>query len=366
MIAIVVAADGSMPTFVASPRSHPSANAPPHSRGGVRPSWAGRPPTSSADVGPGAPDGTVALVGAGDIASCGVTADSQTARLVESIPNAIVFTAGDNVYQSGTTWQYLQCYGPTWGAFLANTHPAFGNHDLATNGGAPYFAYFGPSSGTPGQGWYSFQAGTWNVIVLNGNCTVVGCRRGSPQLTWLQADLAAHPGVCTLAIWHQPRFTSGIHGNDRRLVPFWQALYSAGADVVINGHDHDYERFVPQTPFGVADPVRGIREFVVGTGGRSLRRFPGRPVANSMVRNASTYGVLRLDLSPGSYTWRFLGVPGSTFSDSGAGVCHRPRPTVRRAATGGRRRGELHQRREPAKHRREAGLVWRSTRWSRP
>ena len=266
--------------------------------------------------------GTVTLVGAGDIAGCGSTADSRTAELVSSMPDAIVFTAGDDAYERGSARQFQLCYGPTWGAFLARTHPVIGNHEMKTDDGAPYFAYFGATAGTPGQGWYSFRAGTWHVIVLNGNCTVVGCGRGSPQLHWLEADLAAHPGGCTVAIWHQPRFTSGVHHSDARLVPFWDALYHAGAEVVINGHDHDYERFAMQTPLGTADRARGIREFVVGTGGRELRRFPGPPIRNSRVRDASTFGVLRLVLAPGTYQWQFVGVPGSTFTDSGHGVCH--------------------------------------------
>jgi len=271
--------------------------------------------------GPASPD-TVTLVGAGDIAGCGSTADSQTAGLISSMPDAIVFTAGDDAYERGSARQFQICYGQTWGAFLARTHPVIGNHEMKTDRGAPYFAYFGATAGTPGQGWYSFRAGTWHVIVLNGNCTVVGCGRGSPQLHWLEADLAAHPGGCTVAIWHQPRFTSGVHHSDARLVPFWDALYHAGAEVVINGHDHDYERFAMQTPLGMGDRARGIREFVVGTGGRELRRFPGHPIRNSRVRNAATFGVLRLVLAPGRYRWQFVGVPGSTFTDAGQGVCH--------------------------------------------
>jgi 3',5'-cyclic AMP phosphodiesterase CpdA len=160
------------------------------------------------------------------------------------------------------------------------------------------------------------------VIVLNSNCDFVGCDEGSPQLAWLKADLAAHPAECTLAIWHHPRFSSGVaHGDDVMTGAFWQVLYDAGADLIINGHDHDYERFAPQAPNGTADPVRGIREFVVGTGGRGLRRF-GAPRPNSEVRNASAYGVLKLKLAPGGYTWQFIGVFGSSFGDDGSASCH--------------------------------------------
>jgi hypothetical protein len=151
---------------------------------------------------------------------------------------------------------------------------------------------------------------------------VGGCAEGSRQLDWLIADLAAHPVACTLAIWHHPRFSSGAHGNDLQTSPFWRVLYDAGADLIVNGHDHDYERFAPQTPIGVSDPGRGIREIVVGTGGESLRLFKPVAVLNSEIRNASTYGVLRLDLAPGSYAWQFIGVSARSFSDNGSASCH--------------------------------------------
>jgi hypothetical protein len=268
------------------------------------------------------PDGkTAVLVGAGDIANCHSIHDEETAKLVAAVPG-IVFTAGDNAYPRGTAAQLKNCYGASWGRFRNRTRPAPGNHDAATDDGAPYFAYFGAAAGTALDGWYSYEAGTWHVIVLNSNCLVVGgCAEGSRQLAWLTADLAAHPVACTLAIWHHPRFTSGLHGNDPMTGAFWRVLYEAGADVIINGHDHDYERFAPQTPTGVADPNRGIREFIVGTGGESLRLFKPA-VANSEVRNSSTFGVLRLDLSPGSYAWQFIAVTGRSFSDNGTAACH--------------------------------------------
>jgi hypothetical protein len=270
----------------------------------------------------GRPSGQVAvLVGAGDIASCRSTHDEQTASLVDAVPG-IVFTAGDNAYPSGTAAQFEQCYGPSWGRFRDRTRPAIGNHDALTDAGAPYFNYFGAAAGPAGQGWYSYEAGTWHVIVLNSNCqSIGGCVAGSPQLDWLTADLAAHPAACTLAIWHHPRFSSGEHGNDPQSGAFWQVLYDAGADLIVNGHDHDYERFAPQTPTGVADPGRGIREIVVGTGGESLRLF-NVPKPNSEVRNSSSYGVLRLDLAPGSYAWHFMAIPGRSFSDNGSSACH--------------------------------------------
>ncbi len=294
----------------------------------TRPS-ASRPSSSTApnasgppSGGPSPSDSIAVLVGAGDIASCDSHFDTATARLIEGIPGT-VFTAGDNAYEAGSASEYQKCYDPTWGRFRDRTRPSIGNHDAITNDGGAYFAYFGAAAGESPDGWYSYQAGAWHVIVLNANCPGIGgCGPGSRQLAWLQADLAAHPGGCTLAIWHQPRFSSGEHGNDTHPGPFWTALYNAGAELVVNGHDHDYERFAPQTPSGTLDPTRGIREIVVGTGGKSVRIFRPTIVPNSEVRNSRTYGVLELDLMPGQYTWRFIPIAGQTFTDSGSGVCH--------------------------------------------
>jgi acid phosphatase type 7 len=263
---------------------------------------------------------TGTLVGAGDIAMCDSTGDSATAALIAQIPGA-VFAAGDDAYPDGTPAQFHECYAPTWGLFRDRTMPAPGNHDFVTPGGAGYFGYFGRAAGTAGEGWYSKDFGGWHIVVLNSNCGIVGCGPGSAQLTWLQEDLAAHPAACTLAIWHHPRFSSGHHGDDLSVTPFWDVLEQAGADLVINGHDHDYERFGPQDPNGTAEPGRGIREFVVGTGGATLRPFgPTKP--NSEVRDAGTYGVLVLSLHPDSYEWRFVPIAGETFTDAGSGTCH--------------------------------------------
>jgi hypothetical protein len=278
-------------------------------------------PTSSTGAAAQPIGPTAVLLGAGDIAACGSIHDEETAALIESIPG-IVFTTGDNAYLRGSAAEFRKCYDPSWGEFRWRTRPAIGNHDVLTDDGAPYFAYFGTAAGTAPDGWYSYEAGTWHVIVLNSNCNKIGgCGNGSPQLTWLEADLAAHPAVCTLAIWHHPRFTSGEHGDDPITNPFWQVLYEAHAELILNGHDHDYERFAPQTPSGDADPVNGIREFVVGTGGKSLRLF-NPAVANSEVRAATSYGILRLDLAPGSYAWHFLTTSERAFSDNGSASCH--------------------------------------------
>jgi 3',5'-cyclic AMP phosphodiesterase CpdA len=275
------------------------------------------PPATASPSGP-----TAVLVGAGDIADCRSKHDEETADVLATIPG-IVFTAGDNAYERGSAAEYRRCYEPSWGRFRYRTRPVIGNHDVLTDGGRPYFGYFGPVAGDPIEGWYSFEAETWHVVVLNSNCEFVGgCDEGSRQLAWLKADLAAHPTLCTIAIWHHPRFSSGAeHGDDLVVSDFWQVLYDAGAELIVNGHDHDYERFAPQAPNGVADPDRGIREIVVGTGGKSLRAF-GSVDPNSEVRNASSYGVLKLNLAPGSYRWQFLGVLGSTFGDNGSGACH--------------------------------------------
>lgn len=260
------------------------------------------------------------LVGAGDIATCGGSGDSATAAVIRGVAGT-VFTAGDDAYPSGTSAQFANCYGPTWGVFKGRTRPAPGNHDYVTAGAAAYFAYFGSRAGNPRYGFYAYDLGTWRVYVLNSNCWAVGgCGVGSPQERWLRADLALRPHACVLAYWHHPLFSSGLHGNQAAVRPLWDDLYAAGAELVINGHDHDYERFAPQSPAGVATS-RGIREFVVGTGGVGHYQF-GSVRANSQVRNATAFGVLRLTLHATGYDWRFLPAAGATFSDAGQGSCH--------------------------------------------
>ena len=258
------------------------------------------------------------LVGAGDIADCQTGADMATARLIDRI-RGLVFTAGDEAYPEGSAENFRDCYDPSWGRFLDRTLPAVGNHEYGTAGAAGFFDYFGSRAWPSGQAWYSLRVGAWHVIVLDSDCDIVACGRGSAQLTWLKADLAAHPARCTLAIWHHPRFSSGGHGNDHAVAPFWRALMRAGADLVINGHDHDYERFAPQTPRGRLDHQAGIREIVAGTGGAHLRRFHATR-ANGRVR-LRTFGVLRLTLHPASYSWRFFRTDGST-ADAGTTGCH--------------------------------------------
>jgi hypothetical protein len=263
---------------------------------------------------------TAVLVGAGDIASCGLTADTATANLIKGIAGT-VFTAGDNAYEDGTAANFADCYQPTWGAFKDRTNPTPGNHDYETPGAAGYLGYFGVRAAPAGAPWYAYDLGAWRIYALDSNCFVVGCDPGGTQYEWLRADLAANPRTCVLAYWHHPRFSSGQHGNDAEVGPFWDLLYAAGAEVIVNGHEHDYERFAPQTPNAISDAAAGIRQFVVGTGGASLRSF-GTTKANSQVRHSGSHGVLKLSLSDAGYTWDFVPVAGKTFTDSGSGACH--------------------------------------------
>jgi hypothetical protein len=261
------------------------------------------------------------LIAVGDIAGCEAYGDEETAALVDAMPGTVA-VLGDTVYPGGAPEEYAECYEPSWGRLRERTRPAVGNHEYLTPGAAGYFGYFGPSAGPSGLGYYSYDLGAWHVVVVNSQCWEVGgCGRGDPQARWLEEDLLAHPADCTLAYWHVPRFSSGIHGGSDLMQTYWELLHQAGAEIVLNGHDHDYERFAPQDPQGNTDPERGIREFVVGTGGFGNYFFLGA-LPNSEVRDASTYGVLVLRLFPGRYEWEFVPVPGGTFTDNGSGVCH--------------------------------------------
>jgi calcineurin-like phosphoesterase family protein len=256
---------------------------------------------------------TVTLAAAGDIASCSSgNQSSATARLVDRVPG-MVLTLGDNAYPDGTTANY-RCYNTTWGRFKSRTHPAPGNHDYHQSGAPGYFSYFGSAAGPRGRGYYSFNAGAWHIVSLNSESNL------SAETTWLKADLAASRAKCTLAYWHQPLFTSGaVHPPATRMRPLYTILYNAGAELVLSGHNHQYERFAPQTPTGGLDRSRGIVQFVAGTGGNGLYGFRS-PMRNSQVRYRG-YGVLRLELRPSGYTYSFVPVSGS-FRDTGSGSCH--------------------------------------------
>jgi len=285
--------------------------------------FAASPPARQAQaVVHGAADETAILVGAGDIADCRDLAGAEaTAKLLEQI-SGTVMAVGDLAYPDGSK-ENFKCYQKTWGRVRDRTRPAAGNHEFNTAGATPYFEYFGAAAGDPKRGYYSYELGSWHIVVLNSECRDVGgCDAGSPQVKWLRSDLAAHPVACTLAYWHKPLFSSGsAHGNDLEMKPLWNALYDANADVVIGGHDHNYERFAPQNPDGRSDAARGIREFVVGTGGKNHRPILlSKP--NSEVRNANAFGVLKLTLRSGAYDWQFIAEAGKLFTDSGTGNCH--------------------------------------------
>jgi chitodextrinase len=255
------------------------------------------------------------IAAAGDIASSS-SGDTATANVLDSLNPSLVLTLGDNAYPSGRSADFATWYEPTWGRHKAKTRPAPGNHEYQTSGASGYFEYFGSLAGAGNQGYYSFDLGSWHLVSLNSE---IARDAGSSQVAWLKNDLAATRQPCILAYWHKPRFSSGPHGSNATMAPFWDALAAVGADVVLAGHDHLYERFAPQTSSGVADP-NGIRQFVVGTGGRSHYQ-PRTARANSVVRNGDTFGVLALTLRASSYEWRFVPEAGRTFTDTGSAAC---------------------------------------------
>ena len=280
------------------------------------------------------------IVAAGDIA-CGpngrVTTgpscqSAATSNLIFGKPYDAVLLLGDNQYESGKPSDYAAFFAPTWGRFKSLIHPVPGNHDYGTAGAGGYYSFFGTQAGDPARGYYSYDLGTWHIIALNTNrpgtnpadpadCGDVSCKAGSAQERWLAADLAQSHAPCTLVYWHHPRFSSGDHGNNPLTSAFWNDLYAAHADVVLNGHDHDYERLAPVDPAGNADPAHGIREFVVGTGGVDFRGFHAA-LPSTEARQSDTFGVLELTLHPGSYDWKFIPVAGQTWTDRGTGSCH--------------------------------------------
>ncbi|HET9383659.1 MAG TPA: invasin domain 3-containing protein, partial [Gemmatimonadales bacterium] len=277
----------------------------------------GTPIAQTAIVAVQPPPGSVVLVGAGDIADCLQPTDEATAALLDTIPGT-VFTAGDNAYPDGTALDFTNCYEPTWGRHKARTRPSPGNHDYRTPSATAYYDYFGANAGSGGWGFYSYDLGDWHIISLNSE---IGMSETSTQLAWLRADLLANTKQCTLAYWHKPLFSSGEHGSLVKSKLVWRELQEYNAEVVVVGHDHNYERFAPQDTLGIADPDRGLREFVVGTGGTDLRTM-NAPVPNSEVRNSDTHGVLKFTLYSTGYEWEFVPIAGKTFTDSGSGTCH--------------------------------------------
>jgi 3',5'-cyclic AMP phosphodiesterase CpdA len=266
--------------------------------------------------------GQIAVVlAAGDIAGCDSGGDEATAALLDGLAGSVL-ALGDLAYPDGTADEFASCYDPSWGRLKSRTWPVLGNHEYETPGAAPYFAYFGAIAGDPAEGWYSFELGDWHLIALNSNCDEIGgCDLESPQADWLRADLAANNARCTLAYWHHPRWSSGSeHGVDPRTDGLWRILALAGADVVLTGHDHVYERFVPMDAEGAA-ATEGLVEFVVGTGGRSLYGFY-KILPTSATHDNATFGVLQLTLRPDAYDWAFVSATGTRFADSGTADCH--------------------------------------------
>lgn len=255
------------------------------------------------------------IAAAGDIAGDG-NGDEITARLVEGLGPTAVLTTGDNAYPDGAAAEYAAFYEPTWGRFKSITRPTPGNHEYHTPGAAGYFGYFGAAAGPSGRGYYSFDLGDWHLIALNSE---IPAGTGSEQLAWLRSDLAATSARCVLAYWHRPRFSAGAYPDDATLAPFWQALYDAGAEVVLNGHDHNYQRYSLLDPAGNADATRGLRQFLIGTGGRS--HYPLAADARRAAGTSGVFGVLELTLRRDAYAWRFVAEPGSSYTDSGSGAC---------------------------------------------
>lgn len=252
------------------------------------------------------------LVGAGDIATCDRSEDELTAQLLDAIPGT-VFTAGDNAYKDGTSTEYTNCYDPSWGRHKSRTKPVPGNHEYNTADAAGYFQYFDNI-----ESYYAYDLGSWRIYALNSEIDVSAT---SPQIVWLVADLAANPRECVLAYWHRPRWSSGEkHGDHPEMQTTWRIFYEAGAEVVISGHEHNYERFAEMDGSGTAVSA-GLREFVVGTGGAGLYSF-GAPLAASEVREDATFGVLKLTLHETSYEWEFIPASGSSFRDGGSSNCH--------------------------------------------
>jgi hypothetical protein len=304
---LVTARLGQVP--IASPQ--PTASPPAATPTGSAPAAT---PTSSPAATPGSSPSEAILLAVGDIGYCGAANDDHVGQLAATLPGTIALL-GDIAYDDGSASDFANCFDPTWGPLRDRLRPDPGNHEYETTGASGYFDYFGVAAGQRGQGWYSYDLGAWHLIALNSECGAIegGCDKGSAELAWLWDDLAAHPTQCTLAYWHHPRYSSGPHGDNAMTEKLWRALSRAGADLVLEGHDHDYERI---------GPVDGIRSFVVGTGGRSLYVWPGSPGPHTEVRNNDTYGLLELTLRPTGFSWRFVPAAGGSFRDSGSAACH--------------------------------------------
>ncbi|CAN5925504.1 hypothetical protein BH11MYX4_BH11MYX4_52060 [soil metagenome] len=277
---------------------------------------------------------TVRVVAVGDVADCDGGRQMRVAALVERLSPAAVLGLGDLAYPNGSIDDFLDCYGPSLGRFRTITRAVPGNHEYHTPHAGAYYAYFCGSSGVPFQGYYSFAIGRWHVVALNSNCggdvdvdgdvsrDFGGCGADSPQARWLRDDLAAHPSGCTLAMWHHPRRSSGSEGSTRAMQSLWEILAAHRVDLVLNGHAHAYERFAPMDASGQRDDAHGMRAITVGTGGSSLSSFDGDAPVRGDVRDASSHGVLQLELRSTSCSWTFQAIDGDTFHDEGEAGCH--------------------------------------------
>lgn len=271
-------------------------------------------------------NGDPVVVGAGDIAEPTPIGATLTANLLDEIDGRVI-TLGDNAYINGTLDELIDSYDPTWGRHRWRTRPAVGNHEYHSPHAGPYYAYFCGAAGEPFKGYYSYDVGSWHVVVLNSQCVATdgyetgpSCDADSEQAQWLRADLAAHPTRCAAAYWHHPRFSSGGHGDHPGMAAMWRILEDAGVELVLSGHDHDYERFAAMRSNGDADPEHGIRQFVVGTGGATLYDL-GAAHRNSEVRIGRTWGVIKLTLHEAAYDWAFIDRE-RVVRDSGEGRCH--------------------------------------------
>ena len=264
----------------------------------------------------------IQLTGAGDISICGQNTDDQTAALLQKF-GGYVFTLGDNQNDNARVEDFLHCFSQSWGQNFTRLLPTIGNHEYFTTGKPEgYFTYFGDRAGVPGKGYYSKNLGSWHIISLNSICDLSGtCDPDSEMIHWLENDLQQNEKKCTLAMWHIPRWSTGWHGNNGSVDILWRMMADAGVELVLNGHDHDYERFAPMNADGQIDMLNGTREFVVGTGGASLREQYTESAA-SQVFNNSTFGVLHLELENDAYTWQFVPVNEGGFTDAGSGQCH--------------------------------------------
>jgi len=292
----------------------------------VAPAESTVPASSSPVSSPSGPDPVIAA--AGDIAcdpstNGGAPArcdQAATAAQILDLKPTAVLVLGDQQYENNTAAAYSSVFDKSWGQFKDLIHPTIGNHEYLTHAASGYFGYFGAAAGDPTRGYYSWNLGAWHIVALNSECSHVGgCRFGSPQETWLKADLAANPTACTLVTWHEPRWSSGEHGNATQMDAIWNDLVDAHVDVALAGHNHDYERFPALDASGMPNPS-GVQEFVVGTGGKNHYPFNAPAIATE-IRDDTAFGILKLTLHASSYDWQFLPAPGYTFTDAGSMAC---------------------------------------------